>query len=104
MSRFMAKDPNKLLFLNAKEDAIENLEAIRLSLVRCIDEGMIDEEDLYYNELLALIDEASIADSWDELEEVITKGKTLEIDVSNWLSRHGRSNLSLPWPKIPQSQ
>lgn len=95
----MAKDPNQLLFLDAKEDAVENLKAIQNSLVKCIDEGMIDEEDAYYNQLLALEDEAALSENWDELMEVVAKGKTLEIDVSNWLARHGRSHLSLPWPR-----
>lgn len=95
----MAKNPNILGFLEARSDTIENLEAIQLSLSRCMDEGMIDLEDAYYNEILALLDEASISKSWDELMEVVAKAKTLEIDVAAWLSSHGRTSISLPWPK-----
>ena len=62
---------------------------------------MIDADDNYYNELLGLMDETHIAESWDELDEVITKAKTLEIDVAAWLSGHGRTSISLPWPKKP---
>lgn len=87
--------------MEARGDTVENLEAIKLSLSRCMDEGMIDLEDTYYNELLALIDEATLSKTWDELMEVITKAKTLEIDVAVWLSNHGRTSISLPWPKPP---
>lgn len=96
----MAKDKDNILkFVRAKEDTLENLEGIKSSLVRCIEEGMIDEDDANYNELLGLIDDAHIVDSWGELGEIIIKGKTLEVDVATWLSFHGRTSISLPWPK-----
>ena len=98
----MAKDPKILKFLEARGDTVENLKAIRLNLVRCVDEGMVDLEDTYYNELAALIDEASISENWDELMEVVTKAKVLEVDVAVWLASHGRTSLSLPWPRTSQ--
>jgi hypothetical protein len=97
----MAKDPKILAFLEAKGDTVENLQAIRLNLTRCVDEGMVDLEDAYYNELLALIDEASLSNGWDELMEVVSKAKVLEIDVAAWLAGHGQTSISLPWPKRP---
>ncbi|HSX10590.1 MAG TPA: hypothetical protein VLF94_02600 [Chlamydiales bacterium] len=97
----MAKNPDLLKFLESRGDVVENLEAIQLSLSRCIDEGMIDLEDAYYNEILSLIDEATISKGWDELMEVVTKAKTLEIDVASWLASHGRTSISLPWPRRP---
>ena len=99
----MAKDPKILQFLESRGDTVENLKAIRLNLVRCVDEGMVDTDDVYYNELAVLIDEASLSETWDELEEVISKAKVLEIDVAAWLAGHGRTSISLPWPR-PQSQ
>jgi len=100
----MAKDPNKLLFLEAKDDAVENLEALKSSLERSIGDGMIDSDDVYYNELLALQDEASFSGNWDELMEVVAKAKTLEVDVAAWFSFHGRSGLSLNWPTRPSNK
>ena len=94
----MAKDP---LFLQAKDVVFENLEAIRLSLIRCVDEGMIDMEDTLYNEVLGLIDEADIVKNWGEMEELIARSKTLEQDIAAWLAMHGRTSLSLPWPRKP---
>jgi hypothetical protein len=94
----MAKDAQ---FVEAKEDVVENLEAIQLSLSRCVDEGMVDLGDSYYNQLLALIDDARIVSTWDELMEIVTLAKTLEVDVAGWLSFHGRTSISLPWPRKP---
>lgn len=95
----MARD---LEFLKAKGDTVENLKAIQLNLSRCIDEGMIDLEDAYYNQVIFLIDEASLSNNWAELMEVVSKAKTLEIDVAAWLSGHGQTSLSLPWPRPPK--
>lgn len=92
----MAKDPK---LSEAKSDTIENLEAIRENLNRCVEGGMIDSHATYYNELLALADEAALAKDWEELEEVISKGKVLEVDIAVWLAGHGQTSLSLPWPR-----
>lgn len=98
----MAKDAQILQFLKAKGDTVENLKAIQLNLSRCVEDGMIDSDDMYYNELIALTDEASLSGTWDELEEVISKAKVLEVDVAVWLSGHGQTSISLPWPKAPR--
>lgn len=98
----MAKDEKILDFLKAQEDTIENLEAIQENLNRCVEGGMIDSNATYYNELSALMDEASLAESWEELEEVVSKGKILEVDVAVWLAGRGQTSIALPWPKGPQ--
>ncbi len=98
----MAKDPKIAQFLKAKTDTIENLDAIQENLARCVGEGMVDSDDAYYNQLSVLGDEASIAATWEELEEVITKAKILEVDVAAWLSGHGQTSISLPWPRAPR--
>jgi hypothetical protein len=88
-------------FLEAQSTVTENLEAIKLNLTACVEEGMLDTDDYFYNEILLLIDQADIAKTWDELEEVITKAKILEVDVAAFLAGKGRTTLSLPWPKQP---
>ncbi|MDE3046235.1 MAG: hypothetical protein KGJ02_06285 [Verrucomicrobiota bacterium] len=90
-------------FLKAKDIAMENLEAIRLSLARCVDEGMIDLEDLLYNEILGLIDDVSVMKTWEEMEELVAKAKIVEQDVAAWLAMHGRTSVSLPWPRQTKS-
>lgn len=93
--------PKDLDFLEAKSDTVENLRAIQMSLVRCIDAGMIDTEDFYYNQVLGFLDEATLSNSWAELMEVVTKAKILEVDVAAWLAGHGETSISLPWPRPP---
>lgn len=95
----MTKD---LEFLDAKSDTVDNLKAIQVNLIHCVDEGMLDLEDEYYNQILSFIDEASISENWAELMEVVDKAKILEVDVAVWLSSHGRNSLSLPWPRVPK--
>ena len=94
----MSKDKQ---LVHAKNDIVDNLEAIQLVLNNCENEGMVDFESSYYNELLDLMEEARISTTWDELMEVVTRGKTLEIDVDGWLSIHGRTSFSLSWPSKP---
>lgn len=94
----MAKNPQLIL---AKQTVFENLEAIQTSLNRCVEEGMIDLENEYYNEVLGLLEDARTAESLDELREAIVRAKTLEIDIAAWMSRHGRTTLSFAWPKLP---
>ncbi|MBI3901253.1 MAG: hypothetical protein HY324_03770 [Chlamydiia bacterium] len=86
------------LFHQAKHQTVEQLEIVQGLLVRCVAEGMQDLDDSYYNELLGLIDEAKLAESWPDLKDVIEKAKTLEIDIAAWLSRMGRTTTSLDWP------
>ena len=95
------KGTELLQLLEAKGDAVENLDAIKLNLTRCVSQGMIDSNDDYYNQLLVLIDEANLSETWNELEEVISRAKILEIDVAVWLSGHGQTSISLPWPRKP---
>ena len=97
----MAKDSD---FFEAKGDTVNNLKAIQMHLIRCVDQGMIDLHDEYYNHLLSYIDEAAISRSWEELIEVISKAKVLEIDIAAWLASHGQTSISLPWPRPPASK
>lgn len=98
----MARDPQWVEFVKAREMASENLEAIKSVLSACVDEGMVDSNSDYYNELLLLIDEASLSKTWDELMEVVAKAKILEIDVAAWLASKGRTTISFPWPSPPR--
>jgi len=91
----MAKD--QALFL-AKQSLYENLETLQTSLMRCVEEGMIDLDDDYYNEVLGLIQDSETLKTWGELAEAVARGKALETDIAAWLSRHGKTTVSLSWP------
>lgn len=92
----MVKD---VKLLKAKDLAISNLDSLRMALMRCVDDGMIDPDDHYYNEILDLLNDVEMVGSWDELMEAVTLAKILETDVGAWLSRRGSTSLSLTWPK-----
>lgn len=84
----------------AVDDVLDNLQALQMSLERCVNQGMIDEGEYYYNQLVDLISDAEIVKTWDELEEVIAKAKTIEIDLDAWLSVRGSTTISMLWPNI----
>jgi hypothetical protein len=94
----MGKD---LQFLESKADVIENLEAIELNLLQYPDEKNLNFQSSFYEQIVDLIDKTRSIASWHELSDIIAKAKVLEIDIANWLARHGQTSLSLPWPKIP---
>src|SRR5690554_1325098 len=97
----MVKDPKLVLFLEAQETVSENLDAIKAILGRCVDEGMLDPDCTYYNEILLLSDQTILCKSFDELMEVVFKAKILETDIAAWLASKGRTSVSLPWPSPP---
>lgn len=99
----MAKTPDQIAFLEAKDAAIENLETIRFELDRCINAGMLDMENQLYNILISIMDEMPLIKNWDGLEELISRAKTIEQDVAVWLSYHGLNTVSLSWPHRPSS-
>lgn len=91
----MKKD-SKLLV--AKDLFYKNVLHLKTELDRCVEEGMIDEEDHYYNELLDLMAASELLSSWDELEDAVEVAKILEVDVNTWLALKGRTTVSLEWP------
>ena len=98
----MTKRPEFDQIIQDKNDTIENLKEIQVVLLQCINQGMLDEEDHFYNEILNLIDEAHLVKTYPELAEVISKAKTLEADIDVWMSMHQRETGSLTWPSPPK--
>lgn len=97
----MEKDIKTLAFLGAKEEVYENLESLRDSL-KWSEQGMKEEENALYQELLNLIDQAGIMKTWADLDALVVKAKVLEKDIAAWHSMQGRTSLSFPWPKKPR--
>ncbi|MBF8263217.1 MAG: hypothetical protein HW387_882 [Parachlamydiales bacterium] len=98
----MAKNDQYAQFIRDKKDTTENLEAIQMILTECVNEGMMDEDAHFYNEVLELIDEVHLIKTYPELAEVVDHAKTLESDIDAWLSMKQRETLSISWPQIPK--
>lgn len=95
----MQKDDLKT-FLKIKDQVIDNLETIEDMIDSCTSQGMIDPGSSLYNEVLQILDEADLAKSYPELDEVITKGKEIEHNVETWLAMHGANTIELTWPVL----
>lgn len=81
-----------------KKSTLQNLRTLRNLLDVSIREGMIDRDAVLYNQILALIDDAHIVKTEEDLKEAIAQGKTLETEIDTWLSLHGRTTIGLSWP------
>ncbi len=92
----MAKDHR---LTQAKRAVFQNLEDIQVNLRRSVEEGMVDLDNDYYNEVLGLLEDARTAENWDELMEAIVRAKTMEMDIAAWMSMRGRTTVSYSWPK-----
>jgi hypothetical protein len=90
------KDTN---FQEARHKTHENLRLLRSILNQCTSEGMIDTGASLYNGVYALLEEVDGAENWNELEELVAQAKAFENDFVAWLSMHGRTSVSLQWPK-----
>jgi hypothetical protein len=90
-----------LHFAESIGDVVENLEAIELNLVQCSDDKMFTLQQDFSNQISDLLEETHSISTWHELADIIAKAKLLELDIASWLARHGKTSLSLPWPKIP---
>ena len=82
----------------AKEVVVENLEALDAKLDFAVTQGMIDENSTYHNEISTLVDDVGLAQSWEELAEIIYRAKILEVDMNTWLSFKGDTTFGLEWP------
>ncbi len=96
----MVKDPKELQFIEDKETAFDNLEALQDWLEACLDSGMHDPGDEIHNQILDLIEDTKIANGYPELDEIVAQGRTIERDLDAWLAQKGRTTLSLTWPHL----
>jgi len=87
-------------FLKYKDQIIDNLEQLRINLENCEDMGMLDMDDVIYNEIFDLIEEAAAVETLTELSEIVLKAKTVETKVENWYAKEGITNIELTWPQI----
>ncbi|HEY4255569.1 MAG TPA: hypothetical protein VGM34_04410 [Chlamydiales bacterium] len=86
-------------FLDARHKTHENLRLLRSILNQCTAEGMIDSGASLYNGVFALLEEVDAVGNWVELEALIAQARAFENDFVAWLSMHGRTSVSLQWPR-----
>ncbi len=89
-------------FHKIKEQVIDNLEEIEVRIGECEDQGMLDSSSALYNQILVLLDDADIVKTYEELEEVIERGKEVEHNIDTWLALHGGNTMELDWPHFPK--
>lgn len=93
------KDKNNKFF-NDKDLVIENLRTLKISLEDLVDVGFSDPNDVIYNELLSMIDDAKGSDSELALSEVIERARVIETKLDSFYSHEGIETTELSWPQI----
>ncbi len=95
----MEKKEEKLFF-KYQDQIIDNLETLRINLENCEDAGLIDLDEIIYNEIVDLIEESKSIDTIIGLSEIITRAKVIETRIDSWYSKQGITNIELSWPQI----
>lgn len=88
------------IFEKYQDQVIDNLETLRTNLESCEDMGLLDMDEIIYNEIVDLVDETRAIDSLVELSEIIIKAKTIETRIDSWYAKEGITNVELSWPEI----
>lgn len=81
-----------------KASVMEIFESLQAKLDQAVELGFSDEEQVYYNGISTLMDDIRVISSWDELAEIIYKGKSFEEDIDAWMSLKGYTTIGLEWP------
>jgi len=96
----MAKKRTTAAFLKTKELVIENLEYLHLRVDEYTNQGMSDESSLLYNRVITLLEKAEETHTFQEFEEIISKGKQIEHHLDAWHAQNGGTSIELKWPSI----
>jgi hypothetical protein len=88
------------IFYKYQAQILDNLDNLRINLQNCEDLGMLDMDEVIYNEIVDLIDETKSVDTIEDLSEIITRAKTLETRVDSWFAKEGIENIEFNWPII----
>jgi hypothetical protein len=94
------KDPKLEEFISVKEEILNNLANIKMTLVDCTNDGLYDSQDELYNQISDLISQTEAADEKAALELSIIKARDFEAIIDSWLSSQGRTSFELTWPDI----
>ena len=95
----MKQDRKRQAFLEVKEQINENLEILHIRISDYTDQGMMDEDFALYNQIASLLEELDDCHSFEELVEIVIKGKQIEHDIDSWFAMHGGTTIELTWPE-----
>ncbi len=87
-------------FIAAKGDVLENLEALEVRLGACEDQGLIEAENMLYNEVADLLTLSKDVKDFEDLKSIIYKSQEVERSVDAFLAERGYSTMSLEWPNL----
>lgn len=90
-------------FVDFQEKIVDLLSSLSEGLVDTKEMGFLDAEEIFYNRILDLSEEAAAAETFPELSEVIEKAKEIEAFLEAWLERQGLNSLEIEWPILPSS-
>jgi len=96
----MAHEDRIEKFVAAREEVLNNLSTIQMTIEECTEDGMSDPNSRLYNQVIDLISQAQTAKDVSELDLAITKGKDIEAMVDEWLAEQGTSSYELTWPDL----
>ena len=93
----MAKDEAEI-FLQTKEDVLNNLAILHFNLEKAADAGIIDVGEELYNRIEDLIEAVNLASFNEELEAFVENAKAIEIQIDAKMISAGEVTVSLTWP------
>lgn len=88
-------------FDEAKAQTIETSKDLQVLLATCLAMGMKDHGSRFHNSIIGFLEDFREISTENELREILLKAKTVEKDLSAWLSMQGKTTVSLNWPSPP---
>ncbi len=92
----------KATLFHYKHAVLTVLDLLLKGLLDCEEVGFLDPDDVLYNRIFDLLEDAKAAEDLLELKEVVEEAKQVESFLEAWVERNGMSSLALEWPSLPE--
>ena len=87
-------------FLEAKEDILNSLANIEISVSQLEEQHILNDSSEFYNQIDELIENAKVLNNPSELDMVIDRAKVLEKKLDVFLAENGISSIEINWPDL----
>ena len=87
-------------FLEAKEDILNSLANIEISVSQLEEQNILNDSSEFYNQIDDLIENAKVLNNPSELDMVIDRAKVLEKKLDVFLAEKGVSSMEINWPDL----